>query len=84
MKVQHCILATLITLLGTEGVQAQTREITGSVTDATTARPISGAAVLVSGTTRGTSTDEDGSFAMSVGSPPRTPPPVPVSGPTGL
>lgn len=40
--------------------------ITGKVTDASNATPILGAAVKVKGTSRGTSTDDDGQFSLAV------------------
>ena len=45
---------------------AQTRTLTGSVSDATTGQPVSGAAVAVSGTALGAFTNEDGNFAVAV------------------
>ncbi len=66
MRLHASILAGLVTLLGGAEIQAQTREITGTVTDATTAGPVAGATVLISGARLGTYTEEDGSFALSV------------------
>ncbi len=66
MRAYQCFLPCLILLLGAEATRAQTRVITGSVTDSITARPVSGAAVVVPGTALGTFTEEDGSFAISV------------------
>lgn len=43
---------------------AQNRVITGSVTDAQTAKPLGGASVLLKGTVLGTVTDEAGRFAL--------------------
>src|SRR5690606_37140211 len=40
--------------------------ITGKVTDATNSMPILGAAVKVKGTSRGTSTNDDGQFSLAV------------------
>ncbi|MCS6935121.1 MAG: TonB-dependent receptor [Chitinophagales bacterium] len=55
------LLATFFT-----GVYAQTRTITGKVTDATTKEPLVGAGVMVKGTTTGTVTDVDGNFKLDV------------------
>lgn len=44
---------------------AQTIKVTGTVTDAANGEPLIGAAVLVEGTTTGTSTDLDGSFELN-------------------
>ena len=66
MRLRYSILAGLITALGTGGIQAQTRVLTGSVTDVTTGQAISGAAIAVTGTTLGTFTEDDGNFAVSV------------------
>ena len=63
-------LATLATgaamLFGAHGLHAQTRPLTGSVSDATNGQPISGAAVAVSGSAQSTFTNEDGNFSVSV------------------
>lgn len=45
---------------------AQDRTVTGKVLSAKTNKGLVGASVLVKGTTRGTSTDENGSFSLSV------------------
>lgn len=63
-------LATLATgaamLFGAHGLHAQTRPLTGSVSDATNGQPISGAAVAVSGSAQSTFTNEDGNFSVDV------------------
>ncbi|RXK82886.1 SusC/RagA family TonB-linked outer membrane protein [Filimonas effusa] len=46
-------------------LMAQSHKITGTVTDAT-GKPLAGASVLVKGTTTGTSTGDNGKFALSV------------------
>ena len=53
-------------LCGAHDLTAQTRTLTGSVSDATTGQPVSGAAVAVSGTALGAFTNEDGNFAVAV------------------
>lgn len=45
---------------------AQTRSVTGRVTDQKTGEGLPGVTVLVKGTTNGTSTDADGSFTLAV------------------
>ena len=47
-------------------LEAQTRVITGSVSDATTEQPVFGAAVTASGGRRSVFTNEDGDFSISV------------------
>jgi TonB-linked SusC/RagA family outer membrane protein len=47
----------------------QTQKITGTVTDAATGEPVIGANVIIEGTTLGTVTDINGSFAIDVPSP---------------
>lgn len=42
---------------------AQTHNLTGTVVDAQ-GNPVAGAAVVIDGTTKGTSTGSDGSFAL--------------------
>ena len=54
-----CLLFSLFQL------QAQNRTITGTVTDES-GKPVSGASVLVKGTTGGTLTKENGSYSISV------------------
>ncbi|MBW3545018.1 MAG: SusC/RagA family TonB-linked outer membrane protein, partial [Bacteroidetes bacterium] len=49
-----------------ECVQAQTRSISGRITDFETGDPLIGAAVQVKGTTSGAITDVDGNFKLSV------------------
>ena len=65
MRLRHCIPAALAALLATAPVHAQTRVLTGSVTDVTSGLPISGAAVAVSGTPLGTFTEADGTFSVA-------------------
>lgn len=52
--------------------QAQTKTITGKVTDEKTGQPIAGVTVSVQGGTTGTQTKEDGTFSLSVPSNTRT------------
>lgn len=53
-------------LCGAHELTAQTRALTGSVSDATTGQPVAGAAVAVSGTALGAFTNDDGNFSIAV------------------
>ncbi|MDR2692129.1 MAG: TonB-dependent receptor [Dysgonamonadaceae bacterium] len=55
-------------LLSGFAANAQTRRLTGTVTDAATGEPITGVSIGVKGTSRGTTTDADGNFLMDVSS----------------
>ncbi|WP_185816889.1 SusC/RagA family TonB-linked outer membrane protein [Hymenobacter metallilatus] len=55
----------LATLVATQTV-AQTRSISGRITDRATGEGLPGVTVLVKGTTNGVSTNSDGSFALTV------------------
>lgn len=57
-------LVLMITFL--HGVMAQTRSISGRVTDQKTSEGLPGVTVLVKGTSNGTSTGADGGFTLSV------------------
>lgn len=59
-----CFFMLGILLIGS--VYAQDRRINGRVTDASTGEPIAGASVVITGTSTGTTTDEDGSYSMVV------------------
>ncbi|HEA29664.1 MAG TPA: SusC/RagA family protein, partial [Leeuwenhoekiella sp.] len=48
-----------------QGVMAQTKTVTGTVTGANDNQPLPGASVIVQGTNRGTQTDFDGNFTIS-------------------
>lgn len=56
-------LLTLIIAVMTLAATAQTKSVTGTVTDET-GEPVIGANVAVQGTTMGTVTDIDGNFAL--------------------
>ena len=58
------LLLQLLTLTLLTGAYAQDRTITGNVTSADDNSPIPGASVVVRGTTRGTTTDADGTFRI--------------------
>jgi len=59
------LLLTILFLSFAVIVQAQTKEVTGKVTDSTGA-PLAGASINVKGVRRGTSAGPDGSFRMTV------------------
>ncbi|TXN37269.1 SusC/RagA family TonB-linked outer membrane protein [Flagellimonas hymeniacidonis] len=56
----------LVSLLCIQGMMAQGKRITGTVTDADTGGPLPGINVVEKGTRNGTSTDFDGNYVISV------------------
>jgi len=60
----RCALAAIVLFLGSVPVYAQTRTVTGTVTDAQTGQPLEGARVSVRGTTLSTSTGATGQFTL--------------------
>jgi iron complex outermembrane receptor protein len=65
-KVKAWTIAGLLMVISVGAAFAQGREVTGTVLDATLKDPLPGVTVLVKGTTRGTTTDLDGKFAIRV------------------
>ncbi len=63
MKKALLLLAFVVT---TFALFAQTKTISGTITDATTKEPLVGATVLVKGTQTGTTTDANGKFTLDV------------------
>ncbi|HEV2355171.1 MAG TPA: SusC/RagA family TonB-linked outer membrane protein, partial [Puia sp.] len=63
MRKLLCFLSCVFLLIG--GATAQTRVVTGKVTDAS-GNPIPSASVVIKGTRRGTNTGQDGSFRLTV------------------
>ena len=63
-KILLMSLVLMFTLL--HGAMAQTRTVTGRVTDQSTGSGLPGVTVLVKGTTNGVSTNADGSFTLTV------------------
>ncbi len=61
---RSCALAALALLLGSVPVAAQTRTITGTVTDAATGQPLEDARVSVRGTSLSTTTGAGGRFTL--------------------
>src|SRR6185295_11601833 len=57
------LLAAVLAIIGQ--LQAQTKVITGKVTDADNGGPVPNASVLVKGTSSGTTTNSDGTFKLN-------------------
>ena len=60
------IITLAVMLAMPQAVQAQTREITGTVTAADGSTPLVGATVTVEGTTLGTLTGPEGRFRLTI------------------
>ncbi|MES2517329.1 MAG: SusC/RagA family TonB-linked outer membrane protein [Bacteroidota bacterium] len=56
----------VIFLLFAVGANAQERSITGKITDGTDKKPVAGATIRIKGTERGTTTNADGDYKISV------------------
>lgn len=54
----------VVLMLTSSVLFAQTRTITGTVTDESTSESMPGATIMVKGTTKGTTTDMDGNFSL--------------------
>ncbi|EOZ97928.1 TonB-dependent receptor [Indibacter alkaliphilus LW1] len=65
-KLKALMLVTVLTLFSIAAANAQGREISGTVLDTSFGDPLPGVTVLVKGTTRGTTTDLDGKYTISV------------------
>ncbi len=63
---KFCLLIASFVLLSASVLQAQTMQITGTVTSASDGQPVIGASVVVKGTTLGTATDVDGKYTLNV------------------
>ncbi len=61
-----CVFLACVVFVGVNFLQAQTVQITGTVTSAEDGMPIPGASVMVKGTTIGTATDPDGKYSLAV------------------
>ena len=66
MKGFKTLMLSVLSLLIGAAAYAQSVRVTGTVTDAESGEPVIGAAVIVRGTTNGTSTDLDGNFSLTV------------------
>jgi TonB-dependent starch-binding outer membrane protein SusC len=65
-KMKAFMMVVMLTFVSIAAANAQGREVSGTVLDATLKDPLPGVTVLIKGTTRGTTTDLDGRFALSV------------------
>lgn len=65
-KMKAFMMVVMLTFVSIAAANAQGREVSGTVLDATLKDPLPGVTVLVKGTTRGTTTDLDGRFTLSV------------------
>lgn len=65
VKLQLLLVALTTLLIGAQSASAQQR-VTGVVRDATSLEALPGASVVLSGTTRGTSTNVEGEFSLEV------------------
>jgi TonB-dependent starch-binding outer membrane protein SusC len=65
-KLKAFMLAMMLTCISIAAANAQGREVSGTVLDAEMRDPLPGVTVLIKGTTRGTTTDMDGRFRISV------------------
>ncbi|WP_194776461.1 TonB-dependent receptor domain-containing protein [Pararhodonellum marinum] len=65
-KLRVFLLFSALMVASVLAANAQTREVTGTVLDGTLKDPLPGVSVVVKGTTRGTVTDLDGNFRLSV------------------
>jgi len=61
-----CVFLASVVFVGINFLQAQTVQITGTVTSSEDGLPVPGASVLVKGTTIGASTDLDGKYSIGV------------------
>lgn len=64
MKKKLHFLITTCVLLCINGIIAQTKVLSGTVTDANDGTPLPGVSILVQGTTNGTQTDFDGNYTI--------------------
>ncbi|SOD92387.1 SusC/RagA family TonB-linked outer membrane protein [Spirosoma fluviale] len=60
------LLITWCSLLATNASAQQERQVTGKVTSAEDGNPLPGVSIVAKGTTRGTQTDADGNYTLSV------------------
>ena len=62
----RCCLLSLVAVFAFITTEAQTRTVTGTVTDEETGEALIGATIVVEGTTNGTITDINGSWSMKI------------------
>ncbi|MGY6521036.1 MAG: SusC/RagA family TonB-linked outer membrane protein [Mongoliitalea sp.] len=65
-QVKTYVLVASLMMFSIAVAFAQGREVTGTILDATLKDPLPGVTVLIKGTTRGTTTDLDGNFRLTV------------------
>ena len=65
------LMSLVLTFAFLHGLLAQTRTVSGRVTDQKSGEGLPGVTVLLKGTTNGTSTSPDGAFSLSVDPVPR-------------
>lgn len=65
-KLKAFALMSVLMVISITSAFAQSREVSGTVLDATLKDPLPGVTILVKGTTRGTTTDLDGKFKLSI------------------
>src|SRR5437867_13181825 len=65
MRNRFGLFAAILVVLGVSQASAQTRIVTGRVTDSLTADPVTSGQVSVAGTTIGSTIKEDGTFTLS-------------------
>lgn len=61
-----CVFLACVVFVGINFLQAQTVQITGTVTSSEDGMPVPGASVMVKGTTIGTATNADGQYSLAV------------------
>ena len=66
MRCRSSLLIAILACLGINTAQAQTRIVTGRVTDSLTKEPVTSGQVAVQGTTVGTTIKDDGTFTIAV------------------
>src|SRR5437773_12548448 len=66
MRNRFGLLAAILVVLAVGQASAQTRVVTGKVTDSLTSEPITSGQVSVAGTTIGATIKDDGTFTLAV------------------
>lgn len=66
LKMKAFLMVVMLMVISIAAANAQGREVTGTVLDATLKDGLPGVTVLIKGTTRGTTTDLDGRFRLNV------------------
>jgi len=66
LKMKAFLMVAMLMVISIGAANAQGREVSGTILDATLKDPLPGVTVLIKGTTRGTTTDLDGQFRINV------------------